>query len=527
MAPSIGKIVGPPGTGKTTEILRLLSAACNKYDHTRIGASSLTKAAVQEMRSRVSRDSGVEGKVNKNIKTMHSHAFNLLGMKKIDVAETHIDEWNEENPEYQLKDGSMKAAAADADENGTAPGVLANPTDQTAKIFRDVALKRLKQIPEEEWFHYERDFFKKWNRWMFQNDYTDYTGMLERVLAESLSPDIDILFVDEAQDMSPLQASIARMWSTTTEATIYAGDYQQAIFRFAGASPEVFLRLAHTWPKNLLQSYRVPKNVLNHARGIITRATDCSFFEYNPREGEDGKYFGDCIDPDLSLEGDHMIISRYRKQSNKWAQWLKEQGIPYKNDFRESEKAWNPCLSQIWTAANTYHRFMSGQNVTGIELTALFKGMKAKNNFTIKKDDIYQQLSPRTEYNLFNIDTVAGVSDTFAYHKRDLEDLLLKKPVAAWDLLSKNWDHDPKAIIDGPKVTVGTIHSVKGGEADNVWIESKVGKGYLKHIANSDNETVNDEIRIAYVAATRARKRLGFVTSTLKRGTRSPFYNIK
>ena len=56
----ISKVIGPPGTGKTTELLRLLGAAARKYDPERIGAVSFTKAAVKEMRSRAAEEAGLE-----------------------------------------------------------------------------------------------------------------------------------------------------------------------------------------------------------------------------------------------------------------------------------------------------------------------------------------------------------------------------------------------------------------------------------------------------------------------------------
>jgi len=37
--------------------------------------------------------------------------------------------------------------------------------------------------------------------------------MLERTLALRLRPDIDVLFVDETQDLSPLQFELMKMWS--------------------------------------------------------------------------------------------------------------------------------------------------------------------------------------------------------------------------------------------------------------------------------------------------------------------------
>ena len=515
MASTVGRIVGPPGTGKTTEILRLIGAACEKYDPGKIGACSLTKAAVQEMRHRVFGLSGVDGAVNRNIRTMHSHAFMMLGMQKGRIAETRIKEWNEEHPGSMINPGPMAKAVSEVEHNGTA-APLVNGRTVAEELLVSTTLKRLRMIPQERWAVREQHFYKKWRRWMDDNLYMDYTGMLEEVLEKSMCPDIDILFVDEAQDMSPLQCAITRKWSESTNSTIYAGDYQQAIFRFAGASPEVFLDLEHTWPKNLTKSYRVPKNILNYAKRIIGCATDYGQFEYSPRDGDDGELLGRVIYPDLRLDGSHMLICRYRAQVLAWADILIEHGIPFKNDYRPTESTWNPCSTKIWGHAVTYKSLISGRNVSGKDLAALFGSMRARGNFVNgSKQEAIQSISQSQKYNLFNIDSIHGVDQSLSTHSKKMEDIFTSQNSRSSTLLRRVWNN-PEKIINPPSVTLGTIHSVKGGEADNVWIESRINKGQLKQIYINDlgRTAVNDEYRIAYVAATRARRRLGFVESS-------------
>ena len=53
-----------------------------------------------------------------------------------------------------------------------------------------------------------------------------------------------------------------------------------------------------------------------------------------------------------------------------------------------------------------------------------------------------------------------------------------------------------------PRILVSTIHQVKGGEADNVVLVTDMGK--LSWL----NSTKDEEIRVWYVAITRARKNL-------------------
>ena len=67
--------------------------------------------------------------------------------------------------------------------------------------------------------------------------------------------------------------------------------------------------------------------------------------------------------------------------------------------------------------------------------------------------------------------------------------------------------HGPQALADEPLVTVGTIHSVKGGQADVVYLFpdlSQAGDAQYRR----DGAPRDSVIRQFYVGATRARDRL-------------------
>ena len=61
-------------------------------------------------------------------------------------------------------------------------------------------------------------------------------------------------------------------------------------------------------------------------------------------------------------------------------------------------------------------------------------------------------------------------------------------------------------------ITVGTIHSVKGGEADNVILLMDVTKTVHKAVYSE----LDSEIRVLYVACTRAKKNLHIIYSGSK-----------
>ena len=74
----------------------------------------------------------------------------------------------------------------------------------------------------------------------------DFTDLIIRFAneADHLMPPLKICFLDEAQDLSPLQWDIAHKLDEKSERMYVAGDDDQAIYRWAGADVNHFINLA-------------------------------------------------------------------------------------------------------------------------------------------------------------------------------------------------------------------------------------------------------------------------------------------
>ena len=71
----------------------------------------------------------------------------------------------------------------------------------------------------------------------------DYNDMILNFIKSDLSPKFDVVFIDEAQDLSPMQWDMAKsIWKKTKDSFI-AGDDDQAIFKWAGADVDSFIAL--------------------------------------------------------------------------------------------------------------------------------------------------------------------------------------------------------------------------------------------------------------------------------------------
>ena len=61
-------------------------------------------------------------------------------------------------------------------------------------------------------------------------------------------------------------------------------------------------------------------------------------------------------------------------------------------------------------------------------------------------------------------------------------------------------------MTEPPRITVGTVHSVKGGESDVVYVAPDLSRaGYDSWV---DRDTRDQVVRVFYVAMTRAREKL-------------------
>ncbi len=515
---TIERIVGPPGCGKTYAVLKRIEKACDKYFPEQIGACSLTNTAVNEMKQRVVDTTNIDANAINNMNTVHGMCFQLLEIGKDAVAEPQMADFIQK---YKIWDLTPTAGM-------TVEGEFAFGSGEDMPIMSRIQIYRQRMIDVDDWDRESQKLWADWSAWMEEEQLIDFTGMLEKVLERELIPNVSILFVDEAQDMSPLQNSITRMWGNAIEHIVFSGDANQAIFRFAGSEAEVFKSL-HTVADEetiLSQSYRVPQNVIMLSNKILEQASDREDIEYVGRKDVDGKVVmgeshGFVSRPDLSLPGTHMIISRCRYRVKNWTDWLHHREEPFHNPYRPTDRGWNPMANQIVVACRAYRNLGKGVAITGAEFKALVKNTIAKGNLPRGfKTKISTSVKNRELYDVFDVAEMGlathMIDGTASYNQL----------FGSANTLSENLAYsvfNSKKLFDVPRVIVGTIHSVKGGEADHVWIDDIIPRT----IANSmddDLTAYNDEVRCAYVAVTRARVSVGILSAD--RGIHNEIYEV-
>ncbi len=287
----IQKIFGPPGTGKTSFLINLVTEhIAEGGDPERIAYVSFTNAATNEARLRVSEKFPDLGAISfPHFCTLHSLATSANGargmklmqeehFKKFDRTITCEVEWLKQGdpssivvrPKHPVLDNYFLSLARCEDYSGfgTDSRVSSSMEDSLVEFFAN-AKSRAEISTDLSYF--ARSYIRHYLDFKKSNNLADFNDVIINNLSEESQarlPALDLLIIDEAQDLSDLQWSLARRLMVNAERSVVAGDDDQAIMISFGASNFAFLDLPGT-EHALGQSYRVPKEVSDYVNSGV------------------------------------------------------------------------------------------------------------------------------------------------------------------------------------------------------------------------------------------------------------------
>lgn len=272
METKIFRIYGPPGTGKTTALLNKVDEALsNGVDPTHIGYFAFTRQAANEAVERACARFHLDKSQLPWFRTLHSFALRLSGIRQEQVMQ----------PEHYKEVGIALGFNLDVEGSSLSGEDAFDLNKSSSPIVNLMNLARLRKIDLRQQYD-ESEISESWNTVKYvatalqeyKNRYQlfDFTDMLEVFVNESAQfcPRLAVTFVDEAQDLSPLQWDVAHVLEQNSERIYAAGDDDQAIYRWAGADVEHFINLNGGY-EVLEQSYRVPASVHPMAERVVHR----------------------------------------------------------------------------------------------------------------------------------------------------------------------------------------------------------------------------------------------------------------
>ena len=492
------KLLGPPGTGKTTTLSKWARAGANKYGAENMMICSLTRTAAAEIGGR---DTGVP---RDNIGTLHAHAWRRINDRfQVWGSTLHITEWNTSFPHYEM------GGAVEKDElmgnNMRAPG---------DELRRKLDLFRARAIPQDGWPADIIEFNNAFHSFKDHRNLVDFTDMIEIALSEVDCP-FDYIIADEAQDYSAIEFALLKKWGSQCRGGAIAGDSLQSLYEWRGASVRGFIEFGDK--KEVLgQSWRVPKAAHEYAMKIVARISSDNLEEgdYLPTDVDGELYMGnnalinDAVRLATQLDGTTMMLATCGYMCHAWVKELKRIGIPFHNPYRkegEHSTTWNPLARGFkkTTAADRVRAFLSppwSWNTLHKWLSTFDKLPRGTKKHLVEQKGSADLVDPHW------IIATLGMHDYTNAMTGNLDwfgDRMMSKyrSVTEFQIRCAK-DHDLDEI---PRIIIGTIHSVKGGEADNVILSPALSP---KAMTSWNAGGADAILRTFYVGATRTRNRL-------------------
>ena len=182
--------------------------------------------------------------------------------------------------------------------------------------------------------------------------YQDEQKNIEQGRLLSGAASYDHVFVDEFQDINPLDLALVRAIVKRSRATLtIAGDDDQAIFEWRGATPEYILDPGKFFGSpfdtyTLGVNYRSPSNIVQHSQQLIAhneRRVPKQISAYSPRNAEieilEIKTLSECLDYVQSIVSSSIaqgqdpsrvaLIGRKRSQIIPYQIYFASQDIPF------------------------------------------------------------------------------------------------------------------------------------------------------------------------------------------------------
>lgn len=486
-------ILGPPGTGKTTQLLKLVDQCLEAgILPNEICFVSFTRKAAVEAINRAAEKFSKPHHEFPYFKTLHSLAFKQMGMQRSQVMGfgNYIDV-------ARLLGFSISGRGMS--EDGTFAGFEKGDrllfTENLARV-QCVDMKTLwETMPDEDLDLLEleqlRDTLVEYKR---INAKMDFTDMIAEFNWLKPIPNFKILIVDEAQDLSRIQWQMVDVLADHAEEVYVAGDDDQAIFRWAGADTDYWINLPGS-VRVLDQSYRVPAKIAEVANNVIVRCSRRRDKAWKPREelGEVNYIYG-VENLDLS-QGTWLLLARNGYLLEKYEAYCTMQG--YLFDSPNGNRLRGPA----WEAVRIWERLRAGKEVVVGDCVKVYEFLSVKERVRYGSKGKLIKLEkdhPQTMLKLEDLKRDWGLLNDSIWHE-------------ALDRLStEDREYFLAALRNGekvgrePRIKIATIHSVKGGEAENVCVMTDMAMRTWQEM----QQNPDDEARVWYVAVTRAKQRL-------------------
>lgn len=454
------------GAGKTSALMDEMTRLLEVYRPDEIAFVTFTRKGV---------NNGVDRALQANpqlsvddlihFKTLHALCFRELGLKHTSIIErADMEVFNRSlGFEVSLRE-AFEAKQSDDDKLLSRYDAIRNGSTKGAFIYGVYNEERYVRLTRA----YEA--FKEINHLV------DFHDCLLRFREANKPVNVKVAFIDEAQDLTLLQWEVCQIAFSTCEKIIIAGDDFQSLFTYAGASPRTLIELARRYRMVKLEtSYRLPQAVYRFAKGIVTIIENKIDKDFKPAKDLEG--FVEDV-PDR-----HYLVWRIRRDLDKNGYMPSRWYLLFRNNCFIEEAA--DLLEQSTIPYHTPHGFCVPRD----ELTKIKRYYNyRKKGFGSK--DAFEHFCEKHKIEDINADFTES-SLISSVQRYVYFDYVEKYGVAELEEMARK----------EPSILLSTTYRVKGGEADYV----AVFLDCTRKVAENQLFNVDEELRVLYVACTRAR----------------------
>ena len=561
------KILGGPGCGKTTRVMRTLG---NYFKQGLLPSQVLmigfAKATVETLKERAMKELNFSSKQAESIKTIHKYCRDKLGQQ--------YDVFNS-----AAKTSFLKKLKTDPD-NWVMLDTEKDKTDQEFAVWDDhtsekfrlifqivgharhdaimVSKRYLKKKALDKILEFHASYenfkfskiqkheiaycYKNFVKFKKSNNMIDFEDMLEKALASNIIfPDYKVVMVDEVQDLTPLEWRVIAKLGLTTEELYLVGDDDQAIYGWKGANVKIFQKWSCDESRKIIlpKTHRLPVKIYNLAQQIADNITHRIGNKYEPCKvnchGKDNQegiiqplFEMDELDEIIDVDSSAIMCARGWAQCHQYVRYLKDRGIIWKEKSKTLENMGSLKSSFPETPRKilkSWDALKKGVGLNGKEVRNVIEFFKPGLVQRGKKTAlITPDLCPEEFHNPDNRFTFTDLKEKYFIladiHKPwfDVFNFTTsrkkekKKPNALFDddldfnnYLKTCYDRDP--TLSKADIIVATIHGVKGMERKKVILCSNWGFSYHNYYSGLVSKE-DEELRICYVGVTRAQEEL-------------------
>ena len=519
--PNSLRVFGPPGSGKTRWLVNIGKTHVENGDFNIRDAAivSFTNAGAKDIAERINPDQ----KPGRYHCTIHALCNRYYRIKRA-VADPKVgDFFKSENIPYTRRSGDPGDLRPE--ERLTEGEAMMSFWNLCRNLEVSLAEgRRCLQRPEElaGWWGESGEgegmdrLYDRYRQWKEANSLIDFTDMLEMAVKDPPKGKWPALFLDEAQDCSPLQWRVIHLFAQCAERLYIAGDDDQAIYDFNGATPAEFLNAQVTKDRVLDVNHRSGHRLVDYTQAFIRRNSQRR--EKGVKAAREGGTVGTSgarvFDPSTTLrvEESTFILGRAHYFTEPFAETLTEAGYPFVDPKRRYGGIHGDALTY-----GRYLRFCRGERMQLEAWKRLVPNISSRQGWLEPGTEVAMRTKSHEEL----VETRVTREDLLSYGataklveamKRQaphpLRGLGLPRLQYYREVATKHGMKFLDEEVAAKACQLGSIHSVKGLEADHVILCSGMPPRAVEPL---DEES---ERRVIYVGMTRARNRLTLARST-------------